>query len=79
MVATTTPDASGYGAALLAMSGLTGRPVGELCKAWVVVGPAVAPDPAAADVYARNHEIYRQLYPATRSLMHALSQGGQER
>lgn len=79
VVATTTPDASGYGAALLAMSGLTGRPVGELCKHWVVVGAPVAPDPAAADVYARNHEIYRQLYPATRSLMHGLSKGGQER
>ena len=76
VVATTTPDASGYGAALLAMSGLTGRPVAALCKAWVVVGAPVAPDPATADIYARNHEIYRKLYPATRSLMHDLSVGG---
>jgi xylulokinase len=79
VVATTTPDASGYGAALLAMSGLTGRPVAELCRTWVVAGAPVAPDTATADVYARNHEIYRGLYPATRSFMHALSEGGQTR
>jgi xylulokinase len=79
VVATTTPDASGYGAALLAMSGLSGRPVPDLCKAWVAVGAPAAPNPATADIYARNHEIYRKLYPATRSLMHALSQRGQER
>ena len=78
VVATTTPDASGYGAALLAMSGLSGRPVPELCKAWVAVGEPALPDPTVADVYARNHEIYRELYPATRSLMHALSKGGHE-
>lgn len=76
VVATTTPDASGYGAALLAMSGLSGRTVGELCREWVAIGAPVAPDPSATEIYARNHEIFRKLYPATRSLMHALSEGG---
>jgi hypothetical protein len=61
------------------MSGLTGRPVAELCRTWVVVGAPVDPDPATTDVYERNHEIYRGLYPATRSFMHALSEGGQTR
>ena len=76
VVATRTPDASGYGAALLAMSGLTGRPVPELCDEWVVVEAPVAPDPAAIETYARNHAIFRELYPATRSFMHALSEEG---
>lgn len=74
--ATRTPDASGYGAALLAMSGLTERPVPELCDAWVAVEAPVAPDPAAIETYARSHAIFRDLYPATRSYMHALSEEG---
>ncbi len=76
VVATRTPDASGYGAALLAMSGITGRPVPELCDAWVAAEAPVAPDPAAAETYARMHAIFRDLYPATRSFMHALSEEG---
>lgn len=76
VVATRTPDASGYGAALLAMSGLTGRAVDTLCQSWIAVGAPIAPNPATADIYARNYDVFRKLYPATRSLMHALSKGG---
>ncbi len=77
VVATTTPDASAYGAAMLAMAAASGRPVEELARAWVRTGAPVLPDPAARDTYDATYAVYRALYPATREAAHRL--GGIER
>lgn len=71
--ATTTPDASAYGAALLALAQATGASVAEVSGSLVTVGPLVEPDPSANAIYQDMHAVYRALYPATRSAMHALS------
>lgn len=68
----TTPDASAYGAAMLAMAGAAGRNVAAIASAWPRPGAPVAPDPQAVAVYARLHAVYRGLYPATRAAMHEL-------
>jgi xylulokinase len=40
---------------------------------WNPIGQIVAPDPAAAALYDARYAAYRQLYPATRELMHGLA------
>ncbi|RIE15873.1 FGGY-family carbohydrate kinase [Candidatus Cryosericum septentrionale] len=40
---------------------------------WARPGVIIQPDPAAADVYAELYDHYRQLYPATREIAHALA------
>lgn len=69
----TTPDASAYGAAIMAMAGLTGSSVKAIAQDWVRPGPLVVPDPARARFYFEAHGIYRRLYPATKDMMHALN------
>lgn len=72
VVATTTPDASAYGAAMLAMSNASGRPIAALARAWVQPGTPVLPDPRARDVYDMTYAVFRTLYPATRDAAHRL-------
>lgn len=69
---TTTPDASAYGAAIMAMAHQAARPVAELAQAWVRPGTPV--DPLARDVaiYDEVHAVFRRLYAANREAMHAL-------
>lgn len=80
---TTTPDASAYGAAMLAMANVSNTDVAALAGAWVKPSDAIEPDRADSEIYKDVHGIYRSLYPATRDAMHALhsidlqtSQGG---
>lgn len=68
----TTPDASAYGAAMLAMAHAQGRDVVGLAQAWVKPGAAVMPDARAHAIYDRAHGVFRTLYPATRAAAHAL-------
>lgn len=70
---TTTPDASAYGAGLMALALATRAGVAEVADACVAPGPAVEPDPADAALYAELHAVYRSLYAANRSAMHALA------
>jgi xylulokinase len=41
----------------------------ETINDWNPTVSEVAPDPANADVYRRQYEIFRELYPRTRDLM----------
>jgi xylulokinase len=52
-----------YGAALLAGVG-AGRwsSVPEACEATIAITSRIAPDAGRAAVYARGHEVYRDLY-----------------
>ena len=60
-----------YGDAFLA-----GLATGALTRAdldrWVQPGPPVTPDPATRAEYDRLYGLYRELYPATRDIVHAL-------
>lgn len=60
-----------YGDAFLAALG-----VGDVARTdiatWNTTALEIAPDPANAETYARQYEIFKGLYPATRRFMHAL-------
>lgn len=73
VAATTTPDASAYGAAILAMSHALGSPVASIADAWVKVERPVEPDLKAARIYDEVYAVFRSLYPANREAMHRLS------
>lgn len=68
-----TPDASAHGAAMLAMSGLTGAGMDVLAREWVPRLDAIDPVPAAVARYDEMRGIFDSLYPATRDAMHLLS------
>jgi xylulokinase len=69
-----TDEGAALGAALLAGVGAgVWRSVAEACESAVRLGDPVRPDPGAMDTYTSLHEIYRDLYPALRRPMHALS------
>jgi xylulokinase len=70
-----TQEGSAYGAALLAMVG-TGAfaSVPEACRASVREVDSVAPHPAETEAYARDHAVYRALYPALRAVPGLMSQ-----
>jgi xylulokinase len=59
-----------YGDALLAGEGAGLVPAGT---AWVRPKDVVEPSAATADVYAVLYDLYRDLYPATRPIQHALA------
>ncbi|MER7009427.1 FGGY-family carbohydrate kinase [Dactylosporangium sp. NPDC000555] len=59
-----------YGDAFLA--GLAGGLVSH-DQEWTTWAGVTEPDPANHDVYERAYAIYRELYPATRHLVHALT------
>src|SRR5665213_534944 len=64
-----TQEGSAYGAALLAMVG-TGEyaSVPEACAATIREADSVEPRATESALYARAHEVYRELYPALRPL-----------
>lgn len=64
-----TQEGSAYGAALLAMVG-TGEyaSVPEACAATIREADSVEPRATESALYARAHEVYRELHPALRPL-----------
>lgn len=72
LIRTDTADASAYGAAVLAAAGVGGQPVDDLAGAWVVGTDRIDPDPTAAARYRPLHRLFKDLYPATRAIVHAL-------
>jgi xylulokinase len=75
-VTVVTPDvteAAGWGAALLAgvAAGVFDNPA-EAARKTVRLGHRYEPDLQRAEVYAQRFELYRQVYPAIRSLTHHL-------
>ncbi len=65
-------DASARGAAAIAMHVASGRHVADIADAWAIWGDPVAPDPANVRLYEARYPIFRDLYGATRPLMHRL-------
>lgn len=65
-------DASAFGAAILAASA-GGRSLVELCSQWVRTEDAILPNSQAHERYNAYYRIFRHLYPATRELMHELT------
>ncbi|GGA48297.1 xylulokinase [Pelagibacterium lentulum] len=72
VMATETPDASAFGAAMLAMSHRTDIAIGDLATSWVKTAPPVEPEMTAQAIYQDLYQVFRSLYPANRSAMHAL-------
>ena len=68
-----TGDASARGAALLAMAAATGRDPQALAATWAPPGSPIDPEPEALARYEARYAIFRELYPATRHLMHRLT------
>jgi xylulokinase len=68
-----TGDASARGAALLAVAAATGRDARALAAAWAPPGAPIDPEPDAVARYESHYAIFRELYPATRHLMHRLT------
>lgn len=60
-----------YGDAFLAALAVGLAQPGDIAR-WNPVIREIRPDPATRDVYARQEAIFRELYPRTRDLMHAL-------
>jgi xylulokinase len=73
LVSVQADEGAAFGAALLAGVGAGAWPdVAAACAASVRLGERVAPDPAAADVYARLYPEYRGLYPALKPIFDQL-------
>ena len=72
LMRTDTADASAYGAAVLAAAGAGGQAVDDLARAWIAGTDRIDPNPAAAERYRTLHPLFRDLYPATRAIVHAL-------
>ncbi len=68
-------DASARGAAILAMQTVTGQGVADIARAWAVCGEDVVPEPSNVALYESRYRIFRDIYPATRTLMHRLIAG----
>ncbi|MBV8553291.1 MAG: xylulokinase [Acidobacteriaceae bacterium] len=70
-----TQEGSAYGAALLALVG-TGEygSAAELCRKAVKEVEAKDPQPAAAEIYGKRYHIYRELYPALKSVFRAIGE-----
>ncbi len=67
-------DSSARGAALLAFAAATGNDAQALAAAWAPPGRPVDPEPGVVARYEAQYAIYQGLYPATRQLMHRLSE-----
>ncbi len=65
-------DASARGAATLAMQAVTGKSITHIAGAWADCGEDIAPQPSNIALYDSRYRIFRDLYPATRTLMHRL-------
>jgi xylulokinase len=59
-----------YGDAWLAA---TGAGLAELTASWNPVAALVEPNPVAAEVYESLYPVYREFYPATKTLAHRLA------
>jgi xylulokinase len=68
-----TGDASARGAALLAVAAATGQDPRALATAWAPPGWPINPEPGPVARYEAQYAIFRELYPATRHLMHRLT------
>jgi xylulokinase len=66
-------DVSAYGAAILAMAGLTGRQPEALMASWIRAATPVSPDPRASGFYGPMYDVFRALRPATQEAMNRLS------
>jgi xylulokinase len=66
-------DSSARGAALLAVAAATGKEPRALAAAWAPPGRTIDPEPAPVARYQAQYAIFRELYPATRHLMHRLT------
>jgi xylulokinase len=64
---------SARGAALLAMAMATARDPLALAAEWAVAGTPIEPEPETAARYELHYAVFRELYPATRLLMHRLA------
>jgi xylulokinase len=67
-------DSSARGAALLALAAATGRDAQALAAAWAPPGWPIDPEPGPMARYEAQYAIFQGLYPATRQLMHRLSE-----
>lgn len=65
-------DASARGAAALAMQAALDTDITKIATAWAQCGDEVMPEPANVALYESRYQIFRDLYPATRTLMHRL-------
>ncbi len=68
-----TPDASAFGAAILAMAGLSAARPENLAAGWVRAEETVSPVREDLERYDKMYRVFSQLYPATRDAMHRLS------
>ena len=73
IIAAGTGDASARGAALLAAAAATEQDPRALAAAWAAPGWPIDPEPGPAAHYELQYAIFRELYPATRHLMHRLT------
>jgi xylulokinase len=66
-------DVSAYGAAILAMAGLSGKRPEALMASWIRTATPINPDPRAAELYEPMYDVFRALGPATQEAMNRLS------
>jgi xylulokinase len=63
-----TQEGSAYGAALLALSGVGGASVPDVCRMAIRETESVSPDAAEATFYAKAHRVYQGIYPALKPI-----------
>jgi xylulokinase len=73
VTAVSTGDSSARGAALLAVAAATGRAPQALAADWAEPSWSIDPEPGLVARYEAQYAIFRELYPATRHLMHRLT------
>lgn len=74
LVTVNTTEGAAYGAALLAGVGAENWPsVEQACLQTIQIMQATRPDPETVSVYDRYYGLYRDLYPALKTVNHALS------
>jgi xylulokinase len=61
-----------YGDAFLAALGIGAAKLTDIAD-WNPITATVEPDPNHAEAYDRRYELYRELYPATKSITHRLT------
>jgi xylulokinase len=73
LTAVQTRNASARGAALLAVAAATGSDPQAVAAACADPGVSVDPEPETASRYEAQYAVFREIYPATRHLMHRLA------
>src|SRR5215216_7484377 len=70
LVTVNTTEGGAYGAALLAAVGAGAwTDVPSACKACIKITGSTQPEPAQVDVYRQAYPLYRELYPALKSIL----------